>query len=187
MCTGLWLVLPASALAQEDAPTPTATPTPAGPAVFAYEQVNVRAGPGTDSELVGVLVVGQRARIVGRSPAGAWLQIEYVGGPGNLGWVYGDLVRLEGVADREQLPTVEAPPTPTLAPPATPIPGVITDAPDAERLPTFTPAPPPVIPTLLPADGVDSAPTGLPPIFIITGLFVTGLFGLIISLLRQSR
>lgn len=181
----LWLALPPRALAQ--AGTPTATPTPPGPTVFAYEQVNVRAGPGTDSELVGVLVVGQRARIVGRSPGGAWLQIEYVGGPGNLGWVYGDLVRLEGVADREQLPTIEPPPTPTLAPPETLVPEVSTDAPSAERLPTFTPAPPPLIPTLLPTDGVDSAQTGLPPIFIITGLFVTGLFGLIISLLRQAR
>jgi len=175
------------ALAQQ--PTvaiPTVTGTPSGPIAIVYsepeEQINVRSGPGTDYPKVGVLLNRQQVPALGTTPGGSWIQIIYPGAPGGVAWVYSPLVRVDSV-----LPIVEPPPTPT--PQSTPTidptlaSQFIVDIP-ATRLPTFTPAAPLVIPTfevLEPNTGTGGVPIG----FVITGLTVVGVFGLIISLLRR--
>jgi len=162
----------------------TVTGTPEGPSILVPEQVNVRTGPSTDYEKVGVLIAGQRAPALGRSPGGEWIQIFYPGVPGNLAWVYAPFVVLD--ADQRLLPIIEPPPTPTPRVTATIDPTLaaqfnIGGAPPT-RLPTFTPAEPVVQPVF------DETQTelsgGFPPILAILGLLVVGLFGTVISVLR---
>jgi hypothetical protein len=85
-----------------------------------------------------------------------------------------------------ELPVVEPPPTPTPRITATIDPTLAAqfnlNPITPTRLPTFTPAPPVVVPTFAPtsAEGVG----GFPPILLILGLTVVGVFGLVISVLR---
>lgn len=171
-------------------PTETLRPSPTlgGPFIEAIERVNLRSGPGTDYDLIGVLIAGQPAPALGRSPGGTWIQIHYPGGPDNKAWVFADLVRLNGVT-RDKLPTVQPPPTPTLQATATlaisgtegaPTPGGPT------RIPTYTPPPPFIEPTFLPAEGI-SERGGFPPALLIIGLFTLGLVGLLGSFFRLRR
>ncbi|MBM2850805.1 MAG: SH3b protein, partial [Anaerolineales bacterium] len=154
LAVGLLLRGPVAAAAQQ-----AGTPTPeGGPRVEAFldEPTNVRAGPGTDYDLVGTLVKGQSGAILGqvlRSPY-VWLKIVYIGGPDNAGWVLKDLVRVAG--DLNTVPILDLPPTPTLPPTSTAAGEAFegTPTPGPQRLPTFTAPPPVVRPTLLPVQGV---------------------------------
>ena len=165
---------------------PTVTGTPSGPVAIVYsepeEQINVRAGPGTEYPKVGVLLNRQQVPALGATPGGSWIQIAYPGVEGGIAWVYAPLVRIDGV-----LPIVEPPPTPTAQFTPTIDPTLasqfVIDIPPT-RLPTFTPAPPLMIPTF-PAEEKNTGTGGVPIGFIITGLTVLGIFGLIISLLRR--
>lgn len=165
-------------------PVPFATLTPSGPQVEAFDDVNVRSGPGTEYDLIGIMVKGQTGAILGRSPDSKWLLVVYIGGPNNQGWVYKDLIRVVG--DVPSFPTVTAPPTPTL--PATPTPGVAavegSATPAPGQYPTFTPAPPVARPTLLPVQGLNPG-GGIPPALIIISLFVLGTIGGFVSLMRR--
>ncbi len=191
----VWLALAAGsgALAAEASPAAqqptvaiaTVTSTPSGPVVVVnpdQEQINVRAGPGTEYGKVGVLVSGQAVEALGRSSRGLWLQIRYVGVPGGIAWVYAPLVS----APAGNLPIIEPPPSPT--PRVTPTIDAtlaaqfIVEVPPT-RLPTFTPPPPLVIPTF-PAARQTPVTSGLPMGMLIIGLGVLGLFGSFISLLR---
>lgn len=158
------------------------TATFGGPTVFAAEQVNVRSGPGTFYEQVGVLIAGQTAPAVGRSSASEWVQIEYPGGPGGKAWVYSLLVSLQaGTVDA--LPVVEAPATATLAPTATTEGGGgPAGTPEATRLPTFTARAAIVQPTF---QSPDLGGGGFPPAILILGLFMLGIFAGAVALLRQ--
>jgi|SRR5579859_2335338 len=156
-----------------------------------FQDVNVRAGPGTDYDQVGVLIPGQTSAIVGRNPEGTWFEIEYVGGPNGVGWVFKDLVRVVG--DLNTMPTVVPPPTPTLQPTTTPVPGVtqqttqeFTPSPNPNRLPTFTAPAAVVVPTLLPAQGIREG-GAFPPAVLIIALLVLGAFGGFLSVLRVRR
>lgn len=175
----LWL--PLSVRAQE------ATPTPGGPRMEAFEDVNVRAGPGTFYDQIGRVVPGQTAPILGKvtTQQWTWLKIVYFGGPNNEGWVVQQFVRVSG--DLAAVPElVEIPPTPTLPPtPTIPFGAItITPAANANRPPTFTP--PAIIarPTLLPEQGI--APNGgaFPPALAIIGLFVLGVLLAGVSVVR---
>jgi hypothetical protein len=141
-------------------------------------QVNLRSGPGTEYQKVGVLLVGQQAPAKGRSPGGLWVLIEYPGIPGDQGWVYSANVDITSGA----LPVVEPPPTvtpeitltidPTLAAQF-----IVTS--QATRLPTFTEPAPIVVPTFRAVDNDNSA-AGMPVGMIIIILGGIGLlFGLI--------
>jgi len=165
---------------------PTVTGTPTGPIAIVYsepeEQINVRSGPGTEYPKVGILLNREQVPALGSTPGGSWVQIIYPGAEGGVAWVYAPLVRITGV-----LPIVEPPPTPT--PQSTPTidptlaSQFIVDIPST-RLPTFTPAAPLIIPTFEPK--TTTTGTGAIPIgFVITGLTVLGVFGLVISLLRR--
>ncbi len=165
---------------------PTVTGTPTGPIGIVYsdpeEQINVRSGPGLDYPKVGILLNRQQVPALGATPGGSWIQIIYPGVEGGVAWVYAPLLRVDGI-----LPIVEPPPTPT--PQVTPTidptlaSQFVIEIP-ATRLPTFTPPPQLVIATF-PAEEPISGTGNVPIGFVITGLTVVGLFGLILSILRR--
>jgi len=179
---------PGDGLAQQ--PTvdiPTVTGTPAGPIAIVYsdpeEQINVRSGPGTDYPRVGVLLNRQEVPALGRTPAGDWVQIIYAGVEEGVAWVYAPLVRVLG----DELPIVEPPstPTPLVTPTIDPTLAsqFVVEVP-ATRMPTLTPPPPLVIPTFVPQT-TTTATGGVPIGFVIIGLALFGILGLILSFLRQ--
>lgn len=192
LVVGMWFLASMLLLPRawaEPLASPIEQGTPEGPRVEPYDAVNVRAGPNTDYDLVGRLVAGQTAPIVGKVTVGqfVWLKIVYFGGPDNFGWVYsGTEVRVVG--DLASVPEItEIPPTPTLPPTATlelGVPVTVTPNPVANRLPTFTPPALVVRPTLLPAEGVSTSGS-FPPALAIILLFVTGLFVGVVGLLRS--
>jgi hypothetical protein len=165
---------------------PTVTGTPPGPMVVALEQINVRDGPGVLYNRVGILVAGQRAPALGRSPGGDWIEISYPGAPGGVGWVYSYNVTLE--AGAFPLRIVEPPPSPTPRITSTIDPTLAAQFPSlgqpaATRLPTFTPAAPVPQPTFA-SNAESGGGRGFPPVLAIFGLLVVGSFGMVISILR---
>jgi hypothetical protein len=169
---------------QPPAQQPTVTGTPQGPTIVVPDEVNVRVGPGTDYEQVGVLIAGSVAPAIGRSPGGDWVQIVYAGVPGNVAWVYAAFVAIQ--PDGAYLPIVEPPPTstPRVTPTIDPTLAAqfVNLGVGPTRLPTFTPAPPHVAATLPPNQ--EPSGGGFPPIVATLGLLVVGVFGGVISVLR---
>ena len=167
---------------------PSATPPPVRVEAIEPQGTNVRAGPGTDYDLLGTMVAGQVGEILGRSNDSAWLKITYVGPHGNEGWVFRQIVRVFG--DVPTLPIAEPPPTPTLPPTSTselPLqPGQATPTPRGEPPPTITPPAPEIRPTLLPAQGVRDS-VAFPPAVLIIVLSVLGTFGGLLSVVRSRR
>jgi hypothetical protein len=163
---------------------PTVTSTPSGPSIkVTYpEQINVRSGPSSYLyTAIGVLLSGQTAQALGRSPGGEWIQIRYEGVPGSLGWVYAPLV---GLSPNANLPIVEPPPTPTPATTPTIDPtlaAAFIPQFTPTRLPTFTPPGPLVIATFASAAASSG---GIPLGLVITLLALVGGFGALISFLR---
>jgi uncharacterized protein YraI len=161
---------------------PTVTSTDAGVVVTvkndpANPQINLRAGPGTEYDRVGTMVIGQTAVAKGRTEGGLWLLIEYAGGPSGYAWVYSAYVDFLG-----DLPIVTIPGTPTprvtnTIDPTLAAQFIITVAPT--RLATFTQPAPLSIPTFSNAGGAQSQqsfPMGLVIVScailgIIIGLF----------------
>ncbi len=161
---------------------PTVTSTASGPMAVVIPQpepqINVRSGPKTTFDKVGVLLVGQRVPAKGRTAGGDWILIEYPGVPGGQAWVWSAYVKIEPPV---QLPIVEPPPTPTpqftlTVDPTLAAKFIITPVPT--RLPTYTPPPPLAIPTFTAVNG--SGVGNIPMGFIVLGLAALGvLFGLI--------
>ena len=165
---------------------PTVTGVPPGPMAevkrdINLDQINVRSGPNTTYDAIGVLLAGQEVSALGRTPGGLWIQIAYPGVPGGVGWVYAPYVNVVG-----DLPIVEPPPTPTPRTTPTIDPTLaaqfIVEIPPS-RLPTFTPPPPLVIPSFSSLASPETTPR-VPIAFVIIDLGVIGIFGLLISLLR---
>jgi uncharacterized protein YraI len=188
VCVVMMLLLSTGASAvSESAQTTvviTVTGTPEGPVIIVPELVNVRLGPGTEYDKIGVLIAGQQAPAVGRSAGGDWIMIVYPSQFDEYAWVYSRYVVLE---PNQLLPIIEPPPTPTPRVTATINPTYaaqfsLGEAP-ATRKPTFTPAQPVVQPTIAPS-GVSQS-RGVPPILAIFGLLVVGVFGMLISFLRN--
>lgn len=176
------------ALAQQPTGSvPTVTGTPMGAYIRvthgADPQINVRAGPSSYFyPAIGVLLWNQRVPALGRSPGGEWIQIEYPGVSGDVGWVYAQLVEIgpPGIL----LPIVEPPPTPT--PVTTPtidptLAAAFLPQYTPTRLPTFTPPGPLSVPAYeTQAPARSPVPMGL----VISLLALIGGFGTIISFLR---
>lgn len=103
------------------------------------QQLNVRSGPGTNFNSLGVLNENDVVSLTGRNRDGTWLQIEFAGGPEGRGWVSAGFLRADGA---EGLP-------------------IVSEA--GEVLGTGTPmdTPPPPTPTLVPAP-LDSDSTNRP-------------------------
>lgn len=182
----------APARAETDTPTPGPSVTPTfvptatvgGPYVYVPEKVNVRTGPATYFDQVGVLVAGQMAPALGRTEVGEWIQVEYPGAPGSQAWIYAALVTVRD-AELMDLAVVVPPPTPTLSISTTLIYDTESGGPAtaaATRLPTFTPAPPIVIPTFAPEA---AGPARVPPIYYIGGLLALSLVFAIIAVMQQ--
>ena len=147
------------------------------------EQINVRSGPGTEYDKVGVLISGQEVPALGRTAQGLWIQIVYPGVPGNTAWVYSFLVSVPS----GELPIVAPPPTPTprVTPTIDPTLAAqfILEIPPT-RLPTFTPPPPQVVPTFEAAPSSSPTQVGFPMGMMIIGLGILGVFGAVVSFLR---
>ncbi len=165
---------------------PTVTGTPSGPIVTVrndQEQVNVRSGPNVFFPQVGYLLPGQAVVVKGITEAGMWLLIDYPGVQGGTAWVYSPLMNIPAGFN---VPIVESPPTLTPATTSTIDPTlaaqfIVTSAPT--RLPTFTPPPPLVIPTL-PADSPRGSGEGIPAGIVIITLAALGVFLGFLSFLR---
>jgi uncharacterized protein YraI len=176
---------------REQQPTvaiPTVTGTPTGPIAIVYadpeEQINIRSGPGTDYPRVGVLLNRQQVPALGKTAPGDWVQILYLGVDEGVAWVYAPLVRIEG----GELRIVAPPPTPTprVTPTIDPTLAsqfILQAAPT--RLPTYTPPAQLVIPTFS-VENRSIGTAGIPIGFIITGLAVFGIFGLLVAFLRRE-
>jgi len=167
----------------------TVTGTAIGPYIVVRQdaeqtQINVRSGPGTFYDKVGVLLTGQQVPAKGRSVGGEWVYIEYPGVTGSAAWVYSPLVEVFG----GELPIVEPPPTPTPLITATIDPTlaaqfVVTNAPT--RLPTYTEPAPLAIPTFNAVEN-DQGVAGIPVGMIILVIFGLGVLLGVVSM-AQGR
>ncbi|MBI5950247.1 MAG: SH3 domain-containing protein [Chloroflexi bacterium] len=144
-------------------------------------QINVRMGPSSSIyPIVGTLLTGSTAPALGRSQGGDWIQIQYDGAPGNVGWVYSPLVQVSPGTLQ-----IAAPP-PTPVPPATPtidptLAAQYSIVPTSTRLPTFTPPPSLTVPSYTEISAEDSVET-IPLAVVIISLAALGIIGFLLSL-----
>jgi uncharacterized protein YraI len=84
------------------------------------QKINVRSGPGTEYELLGMLNPNDVVFITGKDAGGAWMQIEFASALDGKGWVTGEFLQvgnietvpLIGVAADETTIPINATPTP---------------------------------------------------------------------------
>lgn len=74
-----------------------------GVGAVVQQQINVRSGPGTNFNSLGMLNAKDVVMLTGKDAGGAWLQIDFAGGPEGKGWVNAAFVQASGV---ESLPIV---------------------------------------------------------------------------------
>ena len=92
------------------------SPVPGEPQVTALTNVNVRAGPGMQYDVYGVMQEGQTARVVAVCSDHSWWAIEIPVQTGH-GWVSADYVRAENVEDVQIVECyADSGPVPTPAP-----------------------------------------------------------------------
>jgi len=99
-------------------PEPTDPPAPVNEplTVTLTQNMNVRTGPGTNYPIAGPGPAGETANVLGRNADSTWLQVEYPLTDDGTGWVYSDLVQVNGNPETAKL--VNAPPPPVAqAPP----------------------------------------------------------------------
>jgi len=145
-------------------------------------KANLRAGPGTDYDLLGALGNGDTAPATGRSAKSDWVQIDYAGGPGGRAWVWVKTIAVQG-GTIESLPVIDPPPTPTLPPTATGGPDSVIASLTPLPLPTFTP-PPPTSPLTIPEPSLSGS--RFPMALAIIGLFLFGVFAGVMAFVRRN-
>lgn len=165
---------------------PTVTGTPKGVIATVYlnqeESINVRSGPGTLYDEVGILLPGQSAAVKGRTVGGDWLLIDYPGASNGQGWIYEALVSLSP----GEVQIVEIPPTVTPVMTQTinsTLAAQFIKTPVPTRLATFTPVEPLTVATyedLTSKSFLGSIPMGL----IIIILVVLGGILSVVSVIR---
>lgn len=162
---------------QPTVPIPTVTGTPSGViasvSLDVEDSPKVRSGPGVFYDQIGVLLPGQKVPVIGRTPGGDWLKIEYPGTAGGVGWIYAPLVSLTP----GELSIVEPPPAPTVMMTQTINPTLAAQfitTPIPTRLPTFTPANPLVVPTMQDFS-ISTSSGGIPMGLVITILIAMGI------------
>lgn len=100
---------------------------------------NLRAGIGTDTEVVGSIASGTRYPVIGRSAQFPWLLLGDIVTFQPIGWVFLDLVNVSGNLDAVPLSEVNVlaatpTPLPTLTPTVTLDPSIPTSTPDAAAI-----------------------------------------------------
>lgn len=89
---------------------PTATPT-STPSVFLAapkeQPVNCRFGPGTAYAVIGALILGRQAEIIGRNSDSTWWYVRNPSDPSTSCWLSADFVTTAG--DVQSLPVVNSP------------------------------------------------------------------------------
>ncbi len=110
-------------------PTPQPSPTPAPTATLSGYNLritsplqNVRGGPGLQYEILGELSAGTQARVLGANADYSWLVIDF---NGQWGWLAAFLVEARG--NRNLLPIIQPPASPTPPPTATNAPSLEPD------------------------------------------------------------
>jgi hypothetical protein len=191
LLVGFWISSSSanSVLAQEPTSTPSSLDSPTGIYITVITEephINVRMGPSSSIyPIVGTILRGATAPALGRSPGGDWVQIEYVGAPNNVGWVYSPLVQVSGGT----LQIVEPPPTPVPPPTSTIDPTLAAQfniLPTTTRLPTFTP-PPSLIAPIYTAPFHSNDAQKIPMAVIVMSLGGMGIVGFIGSLFVRRR
>jgi hypothetical protein len=109
------------AIEQDPTPEPAPTEPPveenSGPPVVTIVQnMNVRTGPGTNYPIAGPGPAGEKSTVVGRNADNSWVQVEYPVTADGAGWVYADLVQIDGDLSQVDVVQVAAPPPPPPAP-----------------------------------------------------------------------
>lgn len=210
------LQLPTATLTPIGGPTATPSRTPTITPVTAQAigtPTNLRAGPGLNFDIVGVLNAGDTVPIIGRSVQFPWYVVTWADSATGQAWVFAQLVQVLG--DITTVPIVDAPAVPTIDPTQAAINGTVTAALQAPggpetataqalfpatgiytlppggqavvggSLPTFT-APPPLAPVdALPVSPAEAARSGPAPAVIIVALGAMGLLMLALGLLRR--
>lgn len=103
---------------QTPEPTITLTPTPEKPMVSVSMNTNCRTGPGLQFDLVGSLLVGEQAEVVGVVPDGDYWIIKNPRRAGEC-WLWGNYATIVG--QTAGLPIFTSPPTPTPSYTPTPV------------------------------------------------------------------
>ncbi|MCY3834803.1 MAG: SH3 domain-containing protein [Chloroflexi bacterium] len=196
-------------LAPTITPSHTPTPLPAArlQALRTAGNVNVRALPDIESELIGTIAHGRVYPVLRNYYR--WYELRFDLSPNGRAWVYGDLVTIEG--DSAQIEVIET--LDQVIPPggsAASLAGAVNSAAeanprtidiatveadtaraveviDATPLPTFTPpaTQPPFVHQIAITDADDRRLLDLPPLAPILALAGLGFAGLFISLLRR--
>ncbi len=97
-----------------------ATPIPGSPTaiVTAPDGVNIRSGPGTEYDVIGIMPYNTQAPIIGRSADGQWWVLNIPAAPNSQGWVAAAYVRAENA---DNAPVILPPGAPAPEPTATPV------------------------------------------------------------------
>jgi len=69
------------------------------------QKINVRSGPGTEYDSLGVLNSNDVVFITGKDASGAWMQIEFASAPEGKGWVTAKFLQVENI---EAVPVIGA-------------------------------------------------------------------------------
>ncbi len=89
-------------------PTPTVTATPSIVLASPKDQpVNCRFGPDVSYAIVGALIAGRQAEVIGKNPDISWVYVRNPSDPSNSCWLYVDLINVDG--NLEMLPVVGPP------------------------------------------------------------------------------
>lgn len=107
-------------------------PKPPEGAIFALvktegDPLRMRAGPGTNYEILARIPDTTRVLVVAKAPEGTWYQVVYPPDSGQRGWVSSEF--LVPVGSPASLQIVQAPPTPTPGPTSVPRPTRAANAP----------------------------------------------------------
>jgi uncharacterized protein YgiM (DUF1202 family) len=92
-----------------------ATSTPTGPTGHVTQRLNVRSGPGTTFNLLGILQSGEVVSLTGKNGTASWFQINYASGPAGHGWITAQYVQTDAAADLTVLDDYGTPVTSGLA------------------------------------------------------------------------
>ena len=99
-----------------------------GKSAVVIQQLNIRSGPGTSFNSLGILNTNDVVNLTGKNRDGSWLQIDFMAGPEGKGWVNAGFVKtdevnsLSIVSDAGEVigtgtpANTALPPTPTLLP-----------------------------------------------------------------------